>query len=201
MASVLAARAGPGVELAMRMLLAGGNVRADPHGPQQHEIRLRAQFSLQAADVELLHATGQLRQRMEGNEMRSIFLMLAIAGLAAAQTPPVGLWQNTEEGFVIRIQTCGQGICGFAAGAPKSGKKKPEEVCGKTILSDFLWNEKSKRWEGRMQPPGTDTLLSASILSDGKSFLTIKGKVLIISKTIQFVPFKGRIVEGCRVLE
>jgi uncharacterized protein (DUF2147 family) len=125
--------------------------------------------------------------------------MLAITGLAEAQTPPLGLWRNTDQGFVIRIETCGQGFCGVAAGAPKNSRKKPEEVCGKTILSDFLWNEKSKRWEGRMQPPGTDTRLSASVISDGKSYLTMKGKILIVTKTMQFTPFKGQIGEGCRL--
>jgi hypothetical protein len=38
------------------------------------------------------------------------------------------------------------------------------------------------------------------VTSDGKSFFTMKGKVLLLSKTMNFVPFAGKIGEGCRVL-
>lgn len=130
-------------------------------------------------------------------------LMLLLSAFAMAQAAPpaipAGLWQNQSEGFVIRIEPCGEGFCGIAAGAPKDKKQKPQDVCGKKMLNDFVWNEKSRRWEGRMQPPGTEMKLNTTIVSDGKSFLTMKGKVLLLSKTMHFVPFNGRIGEGCRL--
>ena len=133
-------------------------------------------------------------------------LITVLTGLLSGETTatvPVGLWQNQEEGFVIRIEACGQGgLCGFAAGASKDKKRKanPEEVCGQQMLKEFRWNEKGKRWEGTMQPPGTSMKMTAWVTSDGKSFFTMKGKVLLMSKTMNFVPFAGEIGEGCRVL-
>lgn len=141
--------------------------------------------------------------------LKPLLMATAIAVLACAEpaSPPIpsGLWQSKEEGFVIRIEACGSGFCGFAAGAPKDkkppgDKKKPEEGCGKQMLRDFVWNEKSKRWEGFMQPPGSSAKLSAYVKTDGKSFLTLTAKVFFLSKTMSFAAFTGKIGNGCKIL-
>lgn len=134
--------------------------------------------------------------------IRVIGLVVCLVSAMGGQTVPAGLWQNQEEGFVMRIEACGQGgFCGYAAGAPKDKRKeKPEDACGKEMLKEFRWNEKAKRWDGTMQPPGSSMKMSASVISDGKSFLTMKGKMLLLSKTLNFVPFTGKIGEGCKVL-
>lgn len=78
--------------------------------------------------------------------MKPMLIATTIAMLVGAESapPPLpsGLWQSKEEGFVIRIEACGQGFCGFAAAAP-GDKKKVEEGCGKQMLRNFVWNEKS----------------------------------------------------------
>lgn len=113
---------------------------------------------------------------------------------------PVGLWQNKEEGFVIRIEACGTGFCGFAAGAPKAKQdENPQEICGKQMLRDFVWNPKHNRWEGQMQPPKATMKLNATVTSDGKTSLVLKAKMMLVSKTLSFTPFTGQIGEGCRL--
>jgi hypothetical protein len=103
---------------------------------------------------------------------------------------PVGLWQSKEEGFVIRI----------AAGAPKAKRdENPKEICGKQMLRDFVWNPKHNRWEGHMQPPNTSMNLNATVTTDGKTVLVLKAKMMLISKTLSFIPFTGQIAEGCRL--
>lgn len=135
---------------------------------------------------------------------RFLFVTL-MAALASADSPPpvpVGLWQNKDEGFVLRIEACGKGFCGFAAGAPKDGKKKKgnsKEVCGHQMLKEFAWSYKNNRWEGRMQPPDSSIALNASITSDGKSVLTMKAKLLLVGKTMTFAPFTGKIGDNCRL--
>lgn len=140
---------------------------------------------------------------LRGNHtLTALLLFLASNSLFGQSTPPVpaGLWQNQEEGFVIRIESCGSGLCGFAAGQPKNNKKKSaEEICGKPMLKDFVWSDRAKRWEGQMQPPDSNMKLNSSIQSDGKTFLVLKGKILLISKTMNFIPYTGKIGEGCRL--
>jgi uncharacterized protein (DUF2147 family) len=116
----------------------------------------------------------------------------------SAQPFPAGLWQSKDRGFVIRIEACGTGFCGFAAAPPPGEtKEKRLEICGKQMMKDFMWNRKSKRWEGRMQRPGTTAEMSSAITSDGKTFLTLTSKMLFMTKTMSFVPFKGTIGRGC----
>jgi hypothetical protein len=50
-----------------------------------------------------------------------------------------------------------------------------------------------------MQPPNTNLKLNSSLSSDGKTYLVLKGKVLLVSKTLNFIPYTGRISAGCRL--
>jgi uncharacterized protein (DUF2147 family) len=112
---------------------------------------------------------------------------------------PVGLWQQKDEGFVIRVEACGTGLCGYAAGMPANAKKKEGAVCGAPMLKEFRWNAGKKRWEGQMKPPDLDKSISSSITSDGTTFLTMRGQMLFLTKTMSFVPYRGKIGADCRL--
>jgi uncharacterized protein (DUF2147 family) len=130
----------------------------------------------------------------------SVLLLIGTVQPLLSQGPPpvpTGLWQNKEEGFVMRIEACGDALCGFAAGAPNNPKKNEADVCGKQMLKSFSWNNKNQRWEGPMQPPNTNLKLNSSLSSDGKTYLVLKGKVLLVSKTLNFIPYTGKISAGC----
>lgn len=133
-----------------------------------------------------------------------VMSLLILGGSAYAQNtaPPIpaGLWQSKDQGFVLRIEACGEGFCGIAVGAPPGNtKQKPEEMCGRQMLKDFKWNQKDKRWEGRMRPPNAPKEISSSVTTEG-SMLTLRARMLFLSKTMSLVPFTGTIGEGCRIL-
>jgi uncharacterized protein (DUF2147 family) len=120
-------------------------------------------------------------------------------GQSSSPPPPTGLWQAKDEGFVVRIEPCDGGFCGVAAGAPPGGKQNPQDTCGKQILINFVWNPGSGKWIGQMHPPTKDMTLKSQIDTDGKSFITLHAHAGIITKTISFTPYTGKIGEGCRL--
>ena len=113
-------------------------------------------------------------------------------------SPPACLWQAKEEGFIVRFHPCDGGLCAVGAGVPKSRTKpKREEVCGKPIIRSFAWNGRENRWEGKLSPPGKNMELKATLVSESTGTLTLRGKLLTISKTITLVPFSGSVTADC----
>ncbi len=136
--------------------------------------------------------------------MKSIlvgFVFATTVSVAQRATPsiPAGVWQNKEEGFVVRVESCGGGFCGVAVGAPKNGKHKPEEICGKTLLKDFLWNGNSHKWVGHMQPPDMDRALNSEVETDGMTYMKVHAHILMMSKTLNFQPYTGRLGDHCEL--
>jgi uncharacterized protein (DUF2147 family) len=144
--------------------------------------------------------------------MRTV-VMLAVTVLAvvlvlpssmSAQTaPPIptGLWANLEEGMIVRIEPCGDGFCGAAAGVIAKPSWQPKKgVCGQRILSDFRWNARAGRWDGRMQPPDRDRTLSSSITVDRSERLQLQARVALFRKTLSFERFAGTVDSTCAVL-
>lgn len=114
-------------------------------------------------------------------------------------TPPIGLWQSTEEGLVVRIEKCGEGFCGVAAGVPPNSKHKREDVCGKQMLNNFEWNSDKHLWTGHMQPPDANRELDADVTTDGSTQMTVRAHMMMMSKTLRFVPFKGTVTSDCEM--
>jgi uncharacterized protein (DUF2147 family) len=129
--------------------------------------------------------------------MKSL-LVLALTFSALAQDVPIGLWRSQDEGFVIRIEACGDALCGFAAGAPPT-KKNAAEICGKQMLREFRWNNRKKLWEGTMHPPNAGVSINASLTQPSPSELILKGRMMIMSKTMRMSRFNGVIGAGCRI--
>lgn len=127
-------------------------------------------------------------------------------GAPAAPDMPVGLWRNTDDGMVIRIAPCdtGAGLCGVAVGMPTTAERTPPaDACGATIMRGFVWQERPRRWDGKIRPPDADRELGGQLslgrAKDGTPMLTLRARVLLISKTMTFAPFSGRVLDGCRV--
>jgi uncharacterized protein (DUF2147 family) len=130
-------------------------------------------------------------------------LIIAPSGGRAQSAPPpmpLGLWANVDQGMILRIAPCGDGFCGSAAGVMKNGPRPPKEAaCGTRILSDFRWNTRAGRWEGKMQPPDMKRALGSSITIDGSNRLLLQARVLLIKKTLSFEPFRGVVDSACVV--
>ena len=126
-------------------------------------------------------------------------LLLALS--AASPAPPAGLWQNQEEGIVVRIEPCGTAFCGYAAGLlPGTPQPKRDRGhCGTLIFREFRWNESRGRWEGIMQPPELGKQLKATATFTEPSQLTIRASLGILSKTLLLHPFSGSASASCVV--
>jgi uncharacterized protein (DUF2147 family) len=119
---------------------------------------------------------------------------------ATTRPSPAGLWRATEDSMVVRIASCGDGFCGYAAGIPvrlKSDRKPP--FCGSQFLFNFTWSERAQRWEGKLRPPDVPKQLNANIQTDGATFLRVNARMLLVSKTLHFTPFMGTIREDCQL--
>jgi uncharacterized protein (DUF2147 family) len=123
---------------------------------------------------------------------------------AIAQTPPPpsGVWLAPDEGMVMRIEACGAAFCGYTAGRVATAERKEPSgrtppACGTQLLFNFSWNAKSRRWEGKMRPPDVGRSLNATIETDGSTFLKVNARLLLLSKTLAFVPYTGALTNGC----
>lgn len=128
-----------------------------------------------------------------------LFAVLTISQAMSAQKAPSGLWQSKEVGFVVKIAACGSGFCGYAAAAPAGKKKDPKMKCGQQMWSNFTWNSVSSRWEGTMNPPDIDKSIKAFITTDNLNSLTMTAKVMFLTKTMNFTPFRGSVTESCEI--
>jgi hypothetical protein len=50
-----------------------------------------------------------------------------------------------------------------------------------------------------MSPPGMSRTLRSSIETDGTTKLTLRARMMLISKTLEFVKFTGTVGENCRI--
>lgn len=128
-------------------------------------------------------------------------VLLANGQADAASLVPAGLWENNQEGLVIRIERCGSGLCGFVTGITASDRQlEREEICGAQILKDLRWNANRATWEGLMLMlhGGSRQMMNSTLTSDGKSYLTVRASMGFHSRTLSFVPHKGEIGKDCR---
>lgn len=130
-----------------------------------------------------------------------LLVFLLLSKPISAQQLPRGLWQSKEEGFVVRVDSCGTGFCGYAAGVPpgKAKGKDPKKACGEQMWHDFIWDPKDARWEGTVSPPDIDKSIKAFITTDGHTSLTMTAKIMFLTKTMNFRPFMGSVTESCEI--
>jgi uncharacterized protein (DUF2147 family) len=138
---------------------------------------------------------------MVGAVVAVLMVPSLVLGAQSAPPPmPLGLWANVEEGMILRIAPCGDGFCGTAAGLMPNRPRPPKGAqCGARILSDFRWNARTGRWDGRMQPPDLNRGLNSSITSDGSTRLQLQARLLLMKKTLSFEPFRGTVDSTCTV--
>ncbi len=90
----------------------------------------------------------------------SASLLLASVQIASAATPdPTGLWLTENKRAAVKVERCGESICGSLAWIIEGGmttdsknpdkKLREEPLCGMKILYGFTNNPKNaKVWEG-----------------------------------------------------
>ncbi len=124
-------------------------------------------------------------------------LALAVSGLALAATEGqggdiCGVWQAQSRGALVRIDTCGEGVCGTVLYA-KPAKSNPllldvnnhdpalrsRKMVGSTLITGFTGGP--VKWTGgRLYNPGDGNFYHGSLTLLDEGHLEVKGCALII---------------------
>ncbi|MDB5549806.1 MAG: hypothetical protein JWP21_3253 [Tardiphaga sp.] len=79
---------------------------------------------------------------------------------------PLGIWLTEETNGKVRIEPCGDNLCGYAID-PKSGDKADK------VLIDMVAN--GPKWTGRIFDPGNGNNFDSSIALSGPDSLRVQG--------------------------
>jgi len=80
---------------------------------------------------------------------------------AQAPTTPLGVWNTEENKGLVRVENCGQNLCGYAV---KSGEK---------ILINMKPSD--AKWSGQIHDPDSDRTYDANIAMKGPNTLRVQG--------------------------
>jgi uncharacterized protein (DUF2147 family) len=83
------------------------------------------------------------------------------APVAAAPTTPLGIWATEENKGNVRIEACGDNLCGYAV---KSGEK---------ILINM--KPEGSKWSGRIHDPDSGRNYDSTMALKGTSSLRVQG--------------------------
>jgi uncharacterized protein (DUF2147 family) len=89
-----------------------------------------------------------------------------VATPAPAPTSPVGVWATEENKGMVRIETCGANLCGYAV------KAKPGEH-GEKILIDM--KPSNTKWVGQIYDPNSGRTYDSNIAMKGTNALRVQG--------------------------
>jgi uncharacterized protein (DUF2147 family) len=85
----------------------------------------------------------------------------AVAAPAQAQTTPLGVWNTEENKGVVRIESCGQNLCGYTVNS------------GERVLIDMKPSD--AKWTGRIHDPDSGKTYDANIAMKGPNALRVQG--------------------------
>ena len=122
-----------------------------------------------------------------------VFVVLSVTGLASFASP-LGLWQ-AKDGTKIRIEPCGQNLCGFITQTkpthdPVTGQvvrdknnadpaKRNRPLVGVQVLISMQPNGASK-WSGQVYNDDNGRTYSGNLIELGPSIIKIEGCWLMI---------------------
>lgn len=144
----------------------------------------------------------------------TVLLTLFSASYAlAAETPdPAGLWLTENKRAVVKIDHCGNGLCGnihwIIEGGMQTDAKNPDEakrgqpMCGLPILSGFTQNQKNlKVWEsGKIYKADEGDTYNATVSVIDANKLYLRGYVGIplLGKTQYWTRVSAKEYKACK---
>ncbi len=87
-------------------------------------------------------------------------------GPTASTASPLGIWLTEETNSKVKIEPCGDNLCGYAID-PKSGEKADK------VLIDMAAS--GPKWTGRIFDPGNGNNFDSSIAMNGSDSLRVQG--------------------------
>jgi uncharacterized protein (DUF2147 family) len=83
------------------------------------------------------------------------------AAPAAAPTTPLGVWATEENKGNVRVESCGEDLCGYAVGS------------GEKILLNMKPSD--KKWTGRIHDPDSGSTYDSTITMKGPNTMRVQG--------------------------
>ena len=104
------------------------------------------------------------------------------AAAAAATQQPVGVWRNPKNSVHIRIQPCGDDVCGTVVWASERAREKARKagtanLVGRQLLQDFR-SEGPGAWGGRVFVPDMGRTVSGRLHKAGPNAVVASGCLL-----------------------
>jgi uncharacterized protein (DUF2147 family) len=93
-------------------------------------------------------------------------MALALPATAAAQSPVEGVWRNPKNSVHIKIQPCGDNLCGYVVWANDNAKEDARKggtpnLVGSQLLRNFA-PSKTGTWRGKVFVPDLNATFSGS---------------------------------------
>ena len=120
--------------------------------------------------------------------------MLAQPAIAAAPAAVDGLWKTEDGKAMVRIGTCGEGLCGTVAkllAPPSEGSgfdvRNPDQalrarpLIGMPILTGF--KPESGQWRGKIYDPKTGKTYRSILKRENANMLQVQGCVAFFCQT------------------
>ena len=135
-------------------------------------------------------------------------LLTTLSAAWAGTAPgPVGWWQTEDGDGVIRVESCGDALCGRIVGirrlpgapVPRDWEGRPE--CGLEILRDEKPADDG-RWRGTITDPRNGTVYHAILWLDDDGALRVRGYVGIplLGQTQTWHRYEGALTPDCAML-
>lgn len=107
---------------------------------------------------------------------------LALAGNAAAATPPPGVWTNPANTVHVAFERCGAAVCGTVVWASAKARADAQrggtgQLVGAQLFRDFV-EEAPGRWSGEVFVPDIGRTISGTLTLIDKRTLTGEGCLL-----------------------
>jgi uncharacterized protein (DUF2147 family) len=83
------------------------------------------------------------------------------AAPVAAPTTPLGVWATEENKGNVRVESCGENLCGYAVGS------------GEKILLNMKPSD--KKWTGRIHDPDSGSTYDSTIVMKGPNTMRVQG--------------------------
>ncbi len=138
---------------------------------------------------------------------RTLALLLALSGPAAAQGTPVGQWLTEGRDAVITVAPCGAALCGRITGITLDRPDDPiptdyqgRSQCGLTIIRNAT-RDGEDGWVVRIMDPRSGREYRARMALDGKGRLRVRGYlgIPLFGQTEVWTPYLARVPEDCRL--
>ena len=104
---------------------------------------------------------------------------MLLAAPAAAKSPIEGLWRTPKGTATVRIEPCGQQLCGRMIDASNQVRRKAKRqgapnIVGRTVLNS-IERIGPNRWKSRVFVPKLGRHIGGNLILSGQDLLTVRG--------------------------